>query len=444
MSASSARRGGPARRGGRSARRSCCGRRGAARATASTEPSRSARKKFVFDSIVLVEAPAGRLRYAQTAASASARDISAPPWRMPPAVQRSGAHAIRPLTSSALAEVISTPIEAANGIASPRSAASVTTRIQAGGGTIRAQCPGTTRCRSTGGITSSCGSATPSRRRSSTSTRSASRPSRTRGRRRACATAPRTCSSRARSGSSSRAACGPTARSAASRRTTATASERRAARAGRRRGLPPRRRARRRGRRASPRRERTSTAGWTLASIATYGPVRHTFVDRSGYAGPYLPGYVSLSTNGAPDRGRRARRARPCRRQRRAREDERVGRVLRARARLREHRPLHRGEHPHRVLGADVEGDGRRRGEDQVPDQRARRGQAEEPDRGVPRLQRGARRPAHRDAVGGHRRHRAGASGARHGVPRHARTSTTRTWPTASARSPRTGPTSVG
>ncbi|QBJ96241.1 4-hydroxyphenylpyruvate dioxygenase [Rhodococcus sp. ABRD24] len=29
------------------------------------------------------------------------------------------------------------------------------------------------------------------------------------------------------------------------------------------------------------------------ASIATYGDTRHTLVDRSGYSGPYLPGYVS-------------------------------------------------------------------------------------------------------------------------------------------------------
>jgi 4-hydroxyphenylpyruvate dioxygenase len=35
-----------------------------------------------------------------------------------------------------------------------------------------------------------------------------------------------------------------------------------------------------------------------LASIATYGETIHTFVDRSGYEGPYLPGYVSVSANG--------------------------------------------------------------------------------------------------------------------------------------------------
>ena len=36
-----------------------------------------------------------------------------------------------------------------------------------------------------------------------------------------------------------------------------------------------------------------------LAAIATYGEVVHTFVERGAYAGPYLPGYVSLTQNGA-------------------------------------------------------------------------------------------------------------------------------------------------
>ncbi len=30
-----------------------------------------------------------------------------------------------------------------------------------------------------------------------------------------------------------------------------------------------------------------------IAAIATYGQTRHTLIDRSGYAGPYLPGYVA-------------------------------------------------------------------------------------------------------------------------------------------------------
>ena len=37
-----------------------------------------------------------------------------------------------------------------------------------------------------------------------------------------------------------------------------------------------------------------------LASIATYGDTVHTFVNRSDYAGPFLPGYVVGSPNGAP------------------------------------------------------------------------------------------------------------------------------------------------
>ena len=36
-----------------------------------------------------------------------------------------------------------------------------------------------------------------------------------------------------------------------------------------------------------------------LASIATYGDTVHTFVNRRGYSGPYLPGYVAQSDNGS-------------------------------------------------------------------------------------------------------------------------------------------------
>ncbi|MBD0292757.1 MAG: 4-hydroxyphenylpyruvate dioxygenase [Jiangellaceae bacterium] len=44
-----------------------------------------------------------------------------------------------------------------------------------------------------------------------------------------------------------------------------------------------------------------------LAAIATYGETRHTLVDRSGYSGPYLPGYVArhssyVKREGAPKR----------------------------------------------------------------------------------------------------------------------------------------------
>jgi 4-hydroxyphenylpyruvate dioxygenase len=37
-----------------------------------------------------------------------------------------------------------------------------------------------------------------------------------------------------------------------------------------------------------------------LAAIATYGDTIHTFVERSGYEGPFLPGFVSVSANGQP------------------------------------------------------------------------------------------------------------------------------------------------
>ncbi|MES1248492.1 MAG: 4-hydroxyphenylpyruvate dioxygenase [Actinomycetota bacterium] len=40
-----------------------------------------------------------------------------------------------------------------------------------------------------------------------------------------------------------------------------------------------------------------------LAAIATYGDTIHTFVNRSDYAGPFKPGYVSQSSNGHAQRG---------------------------------------------------------------------------------------------------------------------------------------------
>src|SRR5438105_14941063 len=35
-----------------------------------------------------------------------------------------------------------------------------------------------------------------------------------------------------------------------------------------------------------------------VSAIATYGDTIHSFVDRSGYDGPYMPGFVSVSSNG--------------------------------------------------------------------------------------------------------------------------------------------------
>jgi 4-hydroxyphenylpyruvate dioxygenase len=40
-----------------------------------------------------------------------------------------------------------------------------------------------------------------------------------------------------------------------------------------------------------------------LASIGTYGETVHTFVNRSDYSGPYLPGYVATADNGAVGQG---------------------------------------------------------------------------------------------------------------------------------------------
>jgi 4-hydroxyphenylpyruvate dioxygenase len=37
-----------------------------------------------------------------------------------------------------------------------------------------------------------------------------------------------------------------------------------------------------------------------VAAIATYGDTIHTFVNRSDYAGPFKPGYVSVASNGRP------------------------------------------------------------------------------------------------------------------------------------------------
>ena len=110
-----------------------------------------------------------------------------------------------------------------------------------------------------------------------------------------------------------------------------------------------------------------------------------------------------------------------------------------------EHDPLQRRGHLHRVLRAHVEGDGGRPGEDQVPDQRAGRGQAQEPDRGVPRVQpRPGRRSTSRcqttniveDGRG------AAASAASSSSPRPRRTTTRRR--TASATSTSPGTTCAG
>src|SRR6266487_775801 len=52
---------------------------------------------------------------------------------------------------------------------------------------------------------------------------------------------------------------------------------------------------------AEPRVEEDSSGQVVLASIATYGDTRHTLVERSDYAGPYLPGYVDAEPLLPPD-----------------------------------------------------------------------------------------------------------------------------------------------
>jgi 4-hydroxyphenylpyruvate dioxygenase len=52
-----------------------------------------------------------------------------------------------------------------------------------------------------------------------------------------------------------------------------------------------------------PHREEDDFGSIELSAIATYGDTIHTFVNRSDYAGPYKPGYASVSTNGGAGRG---------------------------------------------------------------------------------------------------------------------------------------------
>ena len=118
---------------------------------------------------------------------------------------------------------------------------------------------------------------------------------------------------------------------------------------------------------------------YEFATIRTYGDTTHTFVNRDRYRGVFAPGYKPIDPdryNPATAPAGRPESHRSRRRQRRRRQDGRVGQVLQERARLRAARPLRRQGHQHRVLGADVEGRAERQRADQVPDQRAGRGQS--------------------------------------------------------------------
>src|SRR5690242_17046052 len=54
---------------------------------------------------------------------------------------------------------------------------------------------------------------------------------------------------------------------------------------------------------AEPHTVEDSCGSIELAAIATYGETIHTFVDRSTYEGPYMPGFVSVSANGHANPG---------------------------------------------------------------------------------------------------------------------------------------------
>ncbi|HEU5405318.1 MAG TPA: VOC family protein, partial [Gaiellaceae bacterium] len=52
-----------------------------------------------------------------------------------------------------------------------------------------------------------------------------------------------------------------------------------------------------------PRRDEDEFGTIERAAISTYGDTIHTFVNRSDYSGPFLPGYVSASENGHTKQG---------------------------------------------------------------------------------------------------------------------------------------------
>ena len=105
--------------------------------------------------------------------------------------------------------------------------------------------------------------------------------------------------------------------------------------------------------------------------IKIYGDTIHSLVERQELSRRCSCRASRRASRTIRRRRRRAAVRRPLRRQRRARQDERLGRVLRARDGLQEPHLVRRRGHLHRVLVADVEGDGERQRAHQVPDQRA-------------------------------------------------------------------------
>ena len=157
-----------------------------------------------------------------------------------------------------------------------------------------------------------------------------------------------------------------------------------------------------------------------LATIATYGDTVHTFVERSGYTGPFLPGYVEQRR--PPRHGSTGLLA----------IDHIVGNVelgkMERWVKFYEDvfgmtKMIHFSDDDisteYSALMSKVVTSGN--GPHQVPDQRARRGQAQVADRRVPRVLRRRRRAAHRGGDARHRRHRGRAARARRRVPPDAR-----------------------
>ena len=112
----------------------------------------------------------------------------------------------------------------------------------------------------------------------------------------------------------------------------------------------------------------TNTARLSSSSIRTYGDTIHTFVERKQLHRA-VPSRLSRCRTRS---GRAPRRPAPHRShggQRGLARDERVGRFLRQRDGLLALPALRRQGHLHRILGADVEGDGERQRLRQVPHQ---------------------------------------------------------------------------
>ena len=120
-----------------------------------------------------------------------------------------------------------------------------------------------------------------------------------------------------------------------------------------------------------------------VAAIATYGDTRHTLVERSGYSGPYLPGYVPAPPV-VPGRASFLHPDRPLRGRRRARQDGPVGGLLPPSHGLHQHEGVRRRRHRHRVLRADEQGRGGRLSQGEVPAGTSRSGPARVGDRRIP------------------------------------------------------------